>query len=316
MLFNSIEFLIFLPTVFILYWFVFNNKLRDQNIIILISSYFFYGWWDFRFLSLILISTIVDYFVGYNIPKQSSQRIQKILLYVSVLINIGILGFFKYYNFFVDSWVDLFTSIGYELKSQWTLNIILPVGISFYTFQTMSYTIDIYRKKLEPTKDFISFASFVSFFPQLVAGPIERASNLLPQILKKREFKYEQAVQGLRLIFWGMFKKIVIADQLAPIVDEIFSNYNDLGGGCFSWEHFILHFKSIVILVDILILQLELQSFSDLKLCLILSFHISQEILENFGGAGIYHFQHGLEIIYIYLLEVRKRVSGNHLETY
>ena len=121
----------------------------------------------------------MDYFVGYNIPKQSSQRIQKILLYVSVLINIGILGFFKYYNFFVDSWVDLFTSIGYELKSQWTLNIILPVGISFYTFQTMSYTIDIYRKKLEPTKDFISFASFVSFFPELVAGPIERASNLL-----------------------------------------------------------------------------------------------------------------------------------------
>ena len=179
MLFNSIEFLIFLPTVFILYWFVFNNKLRDQNIIILISSYFFYGWWDFRFLSLILISTIVDYFVGYNIPKQSSQRIQKILLYVSVLTNLGFLGFFKYYNFFVDSWVDLFTSIGYELKSQWTLNIILPVGISFYTFQTMSYTIDIYRKKLEPTKDFISFASFVSFFPQLVAGPIERASNLL-----------------------------------------------------------------------------------------------------------------------------------------
>ncbi len=243
MLFNSIEFLIFLPTVFILYWCVFNNRLRAQNILILISSYLFYGWWDFRFLSLILLSTIVDYFVGYNIPKQSSQRIQKILLYVSILINIGILGFFKYYNFFVDSWVDLFSSIGYELKSQWTLNIILPVGISFYTFQTMSYTIDIYRKKLEPTKDFISFASFVSFFPQLVAGPIERASNLLPQILKKREFKYEQAVQGLRLIFWGMFKKIVIADQLAPIVDEIFSNYNDLGGGMLCLGAFYFAFQ-------------------------------------------------------------------------
>ena len=143
----------------------------------------------------------------------------------------SVLGFFKYYNFFVDSWIDLFSSVGYEIKSVWTLNIILPVGISFYTFQTMSYTIDVYRKKLEPTKDFISFASFVSFFPQLVAGPIERASNLLPQILKKREFKYEQGVQGLRLILWGMFKKVVIADSLAPIVDNIFSNYQDFGGG-------------------------------------------------------------------------------------
>jgi len=148
-----------------------------------------------------------------------------------VLFNLSVLGFFKYYNFFVDSWIDLFGSIGYEIKSIWTLNIILPVGISFYTFQTMSYTIDIYRKKLDPTKDFISFASFVSFFPQLVAGPIERATTLLPQILYKREFKYEQGVQGLRLILWGMFKKVVIADSLAPLVDDIFTNYNDYGGG-------------------------------------------------------------------------------------
>jgi D-alanyl-lipoteichoic acid acyltransferase DltB (MBOAT superfamily) len=148
-----------------------------------------------------------------------------------VLFNLSVLGFFKYYNFFVDSWIDLFGSIGYEIKSVWTLNIILPVGISFYTFQTMSYTIDIYRKKLEPTKDFISFASFVSFFPQLVAGPIERATNLLPQILNKREFKNEQGVQGMRLILWGMFKKVVIADSLAPMVDNIFSNYEDFGGG-------------------------------------------------------------------------------------
>lgn len=243
MLFNSIEFLIFLPTVFILYWFIFNNRLSTQNILILVSSYLFYGWWDFRFLSLILLSTIVDYIVGYNIPKQSSKKLQKLLLYLSVLTNLGILGFFKYYNFFVDSWVDLFNSIGYEIKSLWTLNIILPVGISFYTFQTMSYTIDIYKKKLEPTKDFISFASFVAFFPQLVAGPIERASNLLPQILKKREFQYEQGVQGLKLILWGMFKKIVIADQLAPIVDEIFSNYNDLGGGMLFLGAFYFAFQ-------------------------------------------------------------------------
>lgn len=141
------------------------------------------------------------------------------------------LGFFKYYNFFIDSWIDLFGSLGYALESKWTLKIILPVGISFYTFQTMSYTIDIYRRRLNPTKDFISFASFVSFFPQLVAGPIERASNLLPQILMKRSFNYEQGVQGLRLILWGLFKKVVIADALAPKVNDIFENYQDFGGG-------------------------------------------------------------------------------------
>ena len=230
-LFNSIEFLLFLPTVFVLYWFVFNKNLKVQNSLILISSYVFYGWWNYRFLSLIFLSTIVDYTVGLNIPKQNSEKKQKLLLWCSVLFNLSVLGFFKYYNFFVDSWIDLFSSVGYEIKSVWTLNIILPVGISFYTFQTMSYTIDIYRNKLEPTKDFISFASFVSFFPQLVAGPIERASNLLPQILNRREFQYEQGVQGLRLILWGMFKKVVIADSLAPRVDDIFGNYQDLGGG-------------------------------------------------------------------------------------
>lgn len=231
MLFNSVEFLLFLPTVFVLYWFVFNQNLKGQNLLILISSYVFYGWWDYRFLSLIFLSTIVDYIIGLNIPIQDSEKKQKLLIWCSVLFNLSVLGFFKYYNFFVDSWIDLFSSVGYEIKSVWTLNIILPVGISFYTFQTMSYTIDIYRKKLEPTKDFISFASFVSFFPQLVAGPIERATNLLPQILNKREFKYEQGVQGLKLILWGMFKKVVIADSLAPMVENIFSNYEDFGGG-------------------------------------------------------------------------------------
>lgn len=231
MLFNSIEFLLFITTVFILYWFVFNKNLRFQNSLIFVSSYVFYGWWDYRFLSLIFLSTIVDYIIGINIPKQDSEKKQKLLLWCSVLCNLSILGFFKYYNFFVDSWIDLFSTVGYEIKSVWTVNIVLPVGISFYTFQTMSYTIDIYRNKLEPTKDFISFGSFVSFFPQLVAGPIERATNLLPQILNKREFNYEQVVQGLRLILLGMFKKVVIADSLAPMVDDIFSNYHDYGGG-------------------------------------------------------------------------------------
>ena len=231
MLFNSVEFLLFLPIVFVLYWFVFDKKLKHQNLLILVSSYVFYGWWDYRFLSLILLSTIVDYFIGLGISNQASLKNKRILLWCSVLFNLGVLGFFKYYNFFIDSWIDLFSSVGYDIKSVWTLNIILPVGISFYTFQTMSYTIDIYKGKLKPTKDFISFASFVSFFPQLVAGPIERASNLLPQILKKREFKYEQGVQGLRLILWGMFKKVVVADSLAPVVNDIFGNYQELGGG-------------------------------------------------------------------------------------
>ena len=152
MLFNSGEFFFFLPLVFALYWFVFEKDLKYQNFLILFSSYVFYGWWDYRFLSLIFLSTIVDYFVGLNIPKQDSEKKQKLLLLCSVLFNLSVLGFFKYYNFFVDSWIDLFSSIGYEIKSVWTLNIILPVGISFYTFQTMSYTIDIYRKKLNQLK--------------------------------------------------------------------------------------------------------------------------------------------------------------------
>jgi alginate O-acetyltransferase complex protein AlgI len=231
MLFNTIEYIFFLPIVFLLYWFVFNKNLKLQNLLIFISSYFFYGWWDWRFLSLIFLSTVVDYFVGLKIHQSQDQKVRKIYLWVSVLCNLGLLGVFKYFNFFIDSWIDLLGSFGYEQKSVWTLNVILPVGISFYTFQTMSYSLDIYYKKLKPTKDFISFASFVSFFPQLVAGPIERASNLLPQILTKRVFKYEQGVQGLRLILWGIFKKVVIADSLGIRVDRIFDSYPTMDGG-------------------------------------------------------------------------------------
>ena len=231
MLFNSLEFLLFLPIVFILYWLIFGKSLKFQNLLILISSYVFYGWWDYRFLALIFLSTVVDYTLGLKLDREKKTASRKFLLGLSVLFNLSLLGFFKYYNFFVDSWVDLLGSMGYEVQSTWTLNIVLPVGISFYTFQTMSYTIDIYRKQLKPTKDFISFASFVSFFPQLVAGPIERATNLLPQILNIRTFNYTQGLQGLRLILWGMFKKVVIADSLAPIVDDIFANYDQLGGG-------------------------------------------------------------------------------------
>ncbi len=231
MLFNSLEYLIFLPTVFLFYWFVFHKNLIVQNSLLLISSYIFYGWWDYRFLSLIFLSTFVDYFVGLKIHNSDDNKIKKSYLWISILFNIGLLGFFKYFNFFIDSWIDLLGAIGYEQKSTWTLNVILPVGISFYTFQTMSYSLDIYHGKLKPTKDFISFASFVSFFPQLVAGPIERASNLIPQMLNSRVFKYEQGVQGLRLILYGMFKKVVIADSLAPHVDIIFENYTTFNGG-------------------------------------------------------------------------------------
>ena len=231
MLFNSLEFLIFLPTVFLLYWFVFQKNLKIQNLLLLISSYVFYGWWDYRFLSLIFLSTVVDYFVGLKIYDSNNKKTKKSYLWVSILFNLSLLGFFKYFNFFIDSWIDLLSTVGYESDSTWTLNVILPVGISFYTFQTMSYSLDIYHGKLKPTKDFVSFASFVSFFPQLVAGPIERASNLLPQILNNRVFKYEQGVQGLKLILYGMFKKVVIADSLAPYVDTIFENYTTFNGG-------------------------------------------------------------------------------------
>ena len=231
MLFNSIEYFIFLPSVFLLYWFVFKRNFKIQNLLILTSSYIFYGWWDWRFLSLILLSTIVDYFVGLKIYESQHKNDRKKYLWVSILFNLGLLGVFKYFNFFIDSWINFLGSFGYEKQNIWTLNVILPVGISFYTFQTMSYSLDIYFKKLKPTKDFLSFASFVSFFPQLVAGPIERASNLLPQILNKRVFKYKQGVQGLRLILWGLFKKVVIADSLGIRVDRIFDSYQLMDGG-------------------------------------------------------------------------------------
>jgi len=227
MLFNSIEYLLFLPLVFFLYWFVFKRKVVVQNVFLIFTSYLFYGWWDWRFLLLIFLSTVVDFFVGEKIYQNlDSKKKARYWLWLSMAVNIGMLGFFKYSNFFVESFIDMFEACGYEIKSTWTLKVILPVGISFYTFQTMSYSFDIYYKKLTPTKNFIAFTAFVSFFPQLVAGPIERASNLLAQIADKRSFKYEQAAAGLKLILWGLFKKMVIADSLAPMVDDIFANYS------------------------------------------------------------------------------------------
>jgi len=229
MLFNSIEFLIFLPIVFLIYWFITNKTLRIQNIFLLIASYVFYGWWDWRFLSLILFSTLVDYTIGIKLSTEHKNTKRKILLWTSILVNLGFLGFFKYYNFFLDNFVAAFTFFGTNINPT-SLNIILPVGISFYTFQTLSYTIDVYNRKLEPTKDIIAFSAFVSFFPQLVAGPIERATNLLPQFYKKRKFDYSMAVDGMRQILWGLFEKIVIADNSAQIANEIFNNSESYSG--------------------------------------------------------------------------------------
>lgn len=229
MLFNSIDFAVFLPVVFLVYWFVVNRNLKLQNAFLLVASYFFYGWWDWRFLSLIFISSLVDYTVGISLAKQPKKSNRRLLLAVSIIINIGFLGFFKYYNFFVSSFVDAFSLMGSSIKPG-LLSIILPVGISFYTFQTLSYTIDIYRKKLEPTKDIVAFFAFVSFFPQLVAGPIERATNLLPQFTRKRNFDLGLATNGMRQILWGLFKKIVIADNCAYYVNDIFANYQDYSG--------------------------------------------------------------------------------------
>ena len=229
MLFNSIEFAIFLPIVFLLYWFVTNKNLKAQNVLILASSYIFYGWWDWRFLSLIIFSSFVDYYVGIGLGKTEIPQKRKILLWTSIFVNLGFLGFFKYFNFFSESFAEAFTLFGSHLDAT-RLNIVLPVGISFYTFQTLSYSIDVYKRKLEPTKDIISFFAFVSFFPQLVAGPIERASNFLPQFYKKRQFEYNKAVDGMRQILWGLFKKIVIADNAAMYANDIFNNYQDYSG--------------------------------------------------------------------------------------
>jgi D-alanyl-lipoteichoic acid acyltransferase DltB (MBOAT superfamily) len=229
MLFHTLDFAVFLPIVFSLYWFVFHQNLKTQNFLIVLASYFFYGWWDWCFLVLILISTLVDYRVGLQLGKAKKQNQRKTLLWLSILVNLGLLGFFKYFNFFVENFIQALSFFNFPI-SPYTLHIILPVGISFYTFQTLSYTIDIYRGKLEPTRDFISFAAFVSFFPQLVAGPIERASNLLPQFSQARTFKYDQATEGIRQIAWGLFKKMVIADNFAGFSNLIFDQSEDFSG--------------------------------------------------------------------------------------
>lgn len=242
MLFNSFDFAIFLPLFFLIYWFFFNKNLKLQNIFIVLSSYLFYGWWDYRFLSLIIVSTLIDYWVGRNLITVQKENKRRTLLILSIIVNLGLLGFFKYYNFFAESFADTFRLFGKEIGSS-SLYIVLPVGISFYTFQTVSYTIDVYRRKLEPTKDLISFAAFVSFFPQLVAGPIERATNFLPQFFKKRSFDYNLAIDGLKQMLWGFFKKMVIADRCAEYANYIFNNSESLSGGTLILGVFFFAFQ-------------------------------------------------------------------------
>lgn len=226
MLFNSIQFFIFLLVVYSLYRLM---SYRNQNHLLLVASYVFYGCWDWRFLFLIWLSTVVDFFAGIQIDKSTTDARRKRFVALSVIVNLGILGFFKYFNFFAESMTGLLSHFGVEADYR-LLNIVLPVGISFYTFQTMTYSIDIYRKKIKPTHHFLDFALFVAFFPQLVAGPIERASRLLPQVLNPRQINLHQSVEGCWLILWGLFKKVVIADNLAILVNSAFANYTQLTG--------------------------------------------------------------------------------------
>jgi D-alanyl-lipoteichoic acid acyltransferase DltB (MBOAT superfamily) len=229
MLFNSIEFAIFLPIVFLLYWFVFPKSIGKQNLLILLVSYVFYAWWDWRFLFLLAFSTFLDYFSGLKIEQAKSHAQSKFWLILSIGINLGFLGFFKYYNFFVTELTNAIANAGITINP-WTLKVILPVGISFYTFHGLSYIIDIYKKKIIAEKNFVDYAVFVSYFPLLVAGPIERATHLLPQFKKARTFSYEQATDGLRQILWGLFKKVVIADNCATYANQIFNASGEHNG--------------------------------------------------------------------------------------
>ena len=229
MLFNSLNFAIFLPIVFILYWFATKGKLRLQNILLLVSSYFFYACWDWRFMFLLIFSTLLDYFTGIKIYEATNKKEKSFWLWTSIIVNLGFLGVFKYYNFFASSLANGLQILGFKANLG-SLQLILPVGISFYTFHGLSYVIDLYKNRIKPERNFIDYSVFVSFFPLLVAGPIERATHLLPQILKKREFDYAKAVDGLRQILWGLFKKIVIADNCAAYANTIFNNSEDYSG--------------------------------------------------------------------------------------
>lgn len=229
MLFNSFDFLVFFPVVFFLYWFVAGRSLTVQNVLLLVSSYFFYACWDWRFLFLLVFSTLLDYYSGIKIENARGRKSKKTWLWISIGINLGFLGFFKYYNFFATSFAESISHIGIHIDP-WVLDVVLPVGISFYTFHGLSYIIDIYKGRIVAERNFVHYSVFVSFFPLLVAGPIERATHLLPQIKTPRTFDYARAVDGMRQILWGLFKKMVIADNCAIYANDIFGHASDYNG--------------------------------------------------------------------------------------
>ncbi len=229
MLFNTIEFALFLPIVFILYWFLMNRSYKLQNVLLLVASYYFYACWDWRFLFLLIFSTLLDYYTGIKMSEAKNIVNKKFWFWLSISVNLGFLGVFKYYNFFADSFANIIANFGFHVNP-WTLKVILPVGISFYTFHGLSYIIDIYKGRIQAEKNFIDYSVFVSFFPLLVAGPIERATHLLPQIQRERKFDYAKAIDGLRQILWGLVKKVIIADNCAHFANMFFDHPEQYSG--------------------------------------------------------------------------------------
>ena len=274
MLFNSFEFFVFLPIVFVLYWWVFGYALQGskkqllfQNLLVVVSSYLFYGWWNWRFLLLIAFTTLCSFFSGIAIEKSTSQVSKKLWMLLNVLVNLFVLGVYKYYDFFVGSLADIL----HINAEHHLLHLVLPVGISFYTFQALSYSIDVYRQKMKPTKDIVAFFAFLSFFPQLVAGPIERATNLLPQFLNGRTFSYSKAVDGLRQMLWGMFKKVGVADNCAVFVDSIFSNVENYNASTLAIAAVLFSFQ----------IYCDFSGYSDIAIGLGKLFGI--ELMRNFN---------------------------------
>jgi D-alanyl-lipoteichoic acid acyltransferase DltB (MBOAT superfamily) len=229
MLFNSLDFALFFPVVFVLYWFLTNKDLKLQNAMLLVVSYFFYACWNWHFLFLLMFSTLLDYYTGLKMQDTNDRDAKKFWFWLSISVNLGFLGVFKYYNFFIESFTQAVAGLGFSIHPE-TINVLLPVGISFYTFHGLSYVIDIYKDRIKAERNFVEYAVFVSFFPLLVAGPIERATHLLPQIKKHRNFDYTKAMDGLRQILWGLFKKVVIADNCATFANEIFNHSSDYSG--------------------------------------------------------------------------------------
>jgi len=270
MLFNSIGFAIFLPIVFVLYWLLFNKSLRLQNLLLLCASYFFYACWDWRFLFLLIFSTLLDYFTGLKMAGSDSNKHRNIWFWLSIVINLGFLCVFKYYNFFASSFAQFSANIGLHV-SPWTVKVILPVGISFYTFHGLSYVIDIYKNRIQAERNFVDYSLFVSFFPLLVAGPIERATHLLPQIKAKRAFDYYKAVDGLRQILWGLFKKMVIADQCAGYANMVFANSSVYSGSTLVLGALFFSFQ----------IYCDFSGYSDIALGVARLFGI--ELLRNFA---------------------------------